>query len=917
MKQKEKRGRSLPVLILSILMITVLCSGASLSFAGDSAQVYVLGDGVQGSIREDGVLVIEGTGPLYDYSPENPAPFYDRRAEITGVEMTEGISSIGEYLFYNCYRMGGTLTIPSTVVRIGDQAFSGIGKAEAPRFERLTNLFVPESIPADTGTEPVPDASAGTEPAPDAGTNDGTEPAPDTGTNGGTEPTPDAGTNDGTEPAPDTGTNDGTEPTPDTGTNGGTEPMPDAGTNDGTEPAPDAGTNGGTEPTPDTGTNDGTEPAPDAGTNGGTEPTPDTGAEMEPGTDAGTQTPADQGTDTTASDGTADTTDSSNETGETAAATDTIPAVGTSISEPVYRAAADTFVSVLAAETEQTVGTDIFYPGQTGIYQCDKSNLAFQLAAEAAGYQPYDVFSIVREPENLYLYDTEWTASVWATAEDESGITYQWEKGIPMDNTIQWGPLEGEVLNTLSLAETDVQTAYTEGIKYRCVVSYGQTRLTSAEVYVSDQPAADELLSLAADGVPNLVGAGCYSGKHYVKQEQAGGTELTVTSQSSFTMQFESIYTAAPELVHTLSFAAPLPVGTALVLTDLTGGTPGYFYYNVETEGTSSILFSQFCRMGTKTEQYQEAIEGERAETLLISVDMTDAASAAGSILPTLTLGETMLGTFQITLTDPVYADLSTFNVEGQTDPLAEVMRYPGDPLPFIAAVQSGAYTGDTYLEGRQTVLAIWLEKTGMTEKQDFTVLSGGTAHSSVGGVVSLAPDENGRVSFTVNTPSGQLDAGEYTIYAQVCQSPSAAYPLADARGNAQSIRFQIQEEPEYLLDIMMADAGGKVVEFTDETAQQRHLTVTMQALYTDGINIKTGVEVQKKTASGYETVTNSGWSIEGLPNTAGSSIIGSPVSVVIPASAAESNPVTYRLLFYVEADGVRVAEKPCNFIIK
>lgn len=87
---------------------------------------------------EDGhyKLIISGTGEMYDYSEENPAPWYDQKTEIAEIEVQEGITYIGNYAFaYSGYNIdsgvyaGSTIDsciIPDTVTMIGINVLHGI-----------------------------------------------------------------------------------------------------------------------------------------------------------------------------------------------------------------------------------------------------------------------------------------------------------------------------------------------------------------------------------------------------------------------------------------------------------------------------------------------------------------------------------------------------------------------------------------------------------------------------------------------------------------------------------------------------------------------------------------------------------------------------------------------------------------------
>ena len=71
---------------------------------------------------ENGVLTI--TGPMEDYEAfRNPAPWYDRREEITRVVIEAGVTFIGSNAFYGCGNLT-TVSIPESVTVIGDNAFS-------------------------------------------------------------------------------------------------------------------------------------------------------------------------------------------------------------------------------------------------------------------------------------------------------------------------------------------------------------------------------------------------------------------------------------------------------------------------------------------------------------------------------------------------------------------------------------------------------------------------------------------------------------------------------------------------------------------------------------------------------------------------------------------------------------------------
>jgi hypothetical protein len=86
--------------------------------------------------KETGLLTIDGTGPMTDWT-YGSAPWYDDAASITGVVIGSGITSIGSLAFYNCPHLSG-VTIPSSVTSIGDGAFASCGS--------LPSIDIPSTV---------------------------------------------------------------------------------------------------------------------------------------------------------------------------------------------------------------------------------------------------------------------------------------------------------------------------------------------------------------------------------------------------------------------------------------------------------------------------------------------------------------------------------------------------------------------------------------------------------------------------------------------------------------------------------------------------------------------------------------------------------------------------------------------------
>ena len=87
------------------------------------------GDNLTWKLTEEYELVIEGTGDMYDYSPET-TPWYEYRESIQTITLPEGVTSIGDYVFADCTNLT-SITIPEGVTSIGDWAFENCSSLTA------------------------------------------------------------------------------------------------------------------------------------------------------------------------------------------------------------------------------------------------------------------------------------------------------------------------------------------------------------------------------------------------------------------------------------------------------------------------------------------------------------------------------------------------------------------------------------------------------------------------------------------------------------------------------------------------------------------------------------------------------------------------------------------------------------------
>ena len=96
------------------------------------------GDNITWTLDDAGNLLIEGTGPMYDYDyvSRNPSPWAYSGAVKT-VKFSDGITHIGDDIFYACWEIK-SVKIPASVTSIGAYSFDGC--------RGLTSIVLPEGL---------------------------------------------------------------------------------------------------------------------------------------------------------------------------------------------------------------------------------------------------------------------------------------------------------------------------------------------------------------------------------------------------------------------------------------------------------------------------------------------------------------------------------------------------------------------------------------------------------------------------------------------------------------------------------------------------------------------------------------------------------------------------------------------------
>lgn len=105
--------------------------------AGSGTAYGSCGANIQWALDTEGTLHIYGTGAMSDYRYNNEAPFFPYRADIRAVQLSDGITTIGDRAFYECSGLT-EIVLPGSVTSIGHSAFY--------ECRGLTEIVIPDSV---------------------------------------------------------------------------------------------------------------------------------------------------------------------------------------------------------------------------------------------------------------------------------------------------------------------------------------------------------------------------------------------------------------------------------------------------------------------------------------------------------------------------------------------------------------------------------------------------------------------------------------------------------------------------------------------------------------------------------------------------------------------------------------------------
>ena len=82
------------------------------------------GADISWALDDNGALYIEGSGDMDGYTEKDPAPWFDKRFSVRSLEISEGVTSVGNYAFFGLPALE-SVTLTDTITSIDYAAFSG------------------------------------------------------------------------------------------------------------------------------------------------------------------------------------------------------------------------------------------------------------------------------------------------------------------------------------------------------------------------------------------------------------------------------------------------------------------------------------------------------------------------------------------------------------------------------------------------------------------------------------------------------------------------------------------------------------------------------------------------------------------------------------------------------------------------
>ena len=911
-RARKKLGAVLCVLLAAALVTASLTANGLTVIASGEERTFDIGvnpESVTATLSGDGVLTVKGSGAIQDFT-EDTAPFKD--CTVKTVKLGPDITAIGDYTFYNCGGISGTLMLPKGLLRIGSYAFSGSSEALAPKPASVENAFT-EALITKRKTVEAPAVSQ-------------------------PEKTP-AESEEVSSDAEDTPVSSAAE----------------EGDGDG-EPAEDPPTESAKEETSSEGS---------SGESSGTEPKQEQ-TEKKYVIEKIRQQEIGEGIFFPRADGPAFLCSAENETFRAAMLAAGYREAGYLLSVTFHcgegsGAEGDAFLRDLPVLDGRIVLPDVpdefSAPAGDGLYRyvfrgwTESKDAAGTVRAAGSGFSAGDRTDLyffanwkrelnaeiaVQEDGNVLVFTVP-------ALEGYDTLTYRWqtctlasgEEAPDDEEMLPWKDIPNE---TAQSYRWEIVPADTDRL-FRCVVTvqkqqnflqalFGgseEQEAAFAAVKALPEETADTGMSQGTAIMRGRSFSGSISGAH-----PTIGTEGAVTA--SFVSQYAPTGKDNARLLLCRKdgeafVKANFPAGTKLVLGDMSAGGCKYYGYTVSS-GSAEIFLTNFTAL-SGAGKYAPPAAGDTTEAdKKITEKLLIVADFSGGALPQ---GEYGLALLHSAEEQPDAAQKATFAVTAAAGSSLELTRQEADPLTWSITV-SPVVSGIESRYAAGACIRLWLTD---PDGQGLIAFPGEMAVSG-SGAESILPEQDGSLTFTMpaygtaslslrlsDLPEDVLPDGEYQLHASL--SPRAGLQMSSRQGQADasnavgvSLYRDAGEGTEKRgLSVDLKDASQRLLDVSEEAAEMK-FTVRYtgvqegDALLTE-LLYKTGTDPDDSSYS----PASSGWSIspENLSLSGAAPSGTEEIRLTVPQGQV---PGTYRLrVCIVDSAGNAAAEELYHFIVE
>ena len=128
-----KNKFSISLLVSFSVLMLLLC----ISVSADAVEHGKCGTDFNYVLEDNGTLTVSGSGKMPDWSSYQQVPWHSKRDSIKNVIITSGVTSIGNFAFFNCPQLEA-VNIPDGIKSIGNSAFYYCNS--------LKNVTLPDSV---------------------------------------------------------------------------------------------------------------------------------------------------------------------------------------------------------------------------------------------------------------------------------------------------------------------------------------------------------------------------------------------------------------------------------------------------------------------------------------------------------------------------------------------------------------------------------------------------------------------------------------------------------------------------------------------------------------------------------------------------------------------------------------------------